>query len=201
LPSDDATVDGNTPLDPDEKADLIPDHIHTRAELNAWEARNIAEARTWLARRRRKDVLDPAFLREVHKQMFAQTWKWAGQYRRSDKNISPHHWSDVPRLMRDLADDTRAQFSRSDRSDAALDEIAMRFHHLLVRIHPWPNGNGRHAREATDLLLQQWGRPPFVWGAELEVNGEARMRYLVGLRRADGGNFADLRAFLARNET
>jgi Fic-DOC domain mobile mystery protein B len=191
-------ADGNTPLDEDDALALIPDHIHTRGELNAWEAANIAEARVWLARRRRADVLDTAFLVELHKRMFGQTWQWAGRHRTIDTTISPYHWSEVPALMRNLVDDTRAQFDASERADDELDNMAMRFHHRLVRIHPWPNGNGRHARESTDLLLAQWNRHPFEWGAGLQKPGEARTRYLEALRRADSGDFTKLRAFLAR---
>jgi Fic family protein len=75
----------------------------------------------------------------------------------------------------------------------------MRFHHQLVRIHPWPNGNGRHGREATDALLQAWGLPPFTWGgSDLVTHGDVRQRYTAALRAADGQDYGPLRDFLKR---
>jgi Fic family protein len=84
------------------------------------------------------------------------------------------------------------------KTDAELDDIVMRFHYELVRIHPWPNGNGRHARLAADVLLEAWGRPPFTWGSagDLVAPGEVRAAYIAALRRADGGDFTPLRAFV-----
>jgi Fic-DOC domain mobile mystery protein B len=190
-------VDGNTPLDDDERDGLIPGHIRTKTELNQWEALNIAQAHQWLARRRSTSVLRVEFLRELHRRMFGRTWKWAGAFRKSEKNISPYHWTDVPRLLQDLIGDTEAQLAaRTEAADS--DEIAMRFHHRLVRIHPWPNGNGRHARLATDALLTQLRRPKFTWGGgrDLETAGDARVAYVASLRRADAGDFDPLRAFV-----
>jgi Fic-DOC domain mobile mystery protein B len=193
-----AVGDGATPLDDDESADLIPEHITTHADLNEWEAENIAHAHEWLSARRKFDVLDVPFLRELHRKMFAMTWNWAGTFRRTDKNISPHNWSAVPTLLEELVRDVRAQYDASERRPAELDEIAVRFHHGLVRIHPWPNGNGRHARLATDLLLKQWERPPSTWGegANLMKVGDARAVYIRALRSADGGDFGPLRRFV-----
>lgn len=189
---------GNTPLDDDERDGLLPGHILTRVELNQWEAVNIAQAHDWLARRRDTSILSLDFLRRLHRQMFDSTWKFAGTFRRSDKNISPHHWTAVPRLMQDLVDDTAEQHEQSAKTPEALDDVAMRFHHQMVRIHPWPNGNGRHARLATDLLLRQWQRPPFSWGggSDLEAHGGARAAYIAALRAADAGDFTLLRAFV-----
>jgi Fic-DOC domain mobile mystery protein B len=188
---------GNTPLDPSEIEGLIPSHLATRAELNQWEAQNIELALEWLSGRA-FDVLEPGALEELHRRMFGQTWAWAGSFRRSEKNISPYHWSEVPRLLRDLLANTAAQFEAEATDDHAVDQLAARFHHALVRIHPWPNGNGRHSRLAADLLLQRWGRPPFTWGANSGGADQraVRDRYISALRRADGGEYAPLNEFV-----
>ncbi len=187
---------GNTPLEDDERDGLLPGHILTRAELNQWEALNIAQVQDWLVHRRRSEVLDVPFLQQLHRRMFGDTWKWAGTFRRSDKNVSPYPWTAVPQLMLDLVDNIAEQHERSARTPEALDDLAMRFHHQMVHIHPWPNGNGRHARLATDLLLRQWQRPPFSWGgSDLKAVGGARSAYISALRAADAGDFTLLRAF------
>jgi len=189
---------GNTALDAEEREGLIPQHIVSRDELNQWESLNLRAAHEWLAARRASDVLSVEFLGELHRRMFGRTWAWAGAFRKSDKTISPHHWTEVPRLMRDLVENTRAQHGASDKSPESVDDIAMRFHHSLVRIHPWPNGNGRYGRVATDLLLRQWERPEFAWGdaGDLTTTGTARARYIEALEKADGGEFETLRAFV-----
>lgn len=80
---------------------------------------------------------------------------------------------------------------------AAMDKLAARFHHHLVQIHPWPNGNGRHARLATDLLLHRWGRPHFSWGGATHASDDSALRdnYLTALRAADAGSFDELFRF------
>jgi Fic-DOC domain mobile mystery protein B len=191
-------AEGNTPLDDDEIDGLIPSHIRTRIELNAWEATNIAAAVAWAYGRADVRILSVETLRELHRRMFGATWAWAGAFRTSDKSISPHHWLQMPAMMRDLVHDTRVQRDGSDDSGRALDEIAMRFHHRLVHIHPWPNGNGRHARLATDLLLRDWNRPAFTWGnaAAARSTDSIRRKYLGALEAADGGMFEALREFI-----
>jgi Fic-DOC domain mobile mystery protein B len=188
---------GNTPLDEDEAEGLIPPHITTRAELNQWEAQNIAQAQEWLASRA-PDVLNEKVLRELHKRMFDETWEWAGHYRTSDKSISRHHWPEVPRLVRDLLANTRVRYESSMKTPEALDDIATSFHHELVSIHPWPNGNGRHSRLATDALLTRWGRPAFSWGAGTDppAHEDIRERYIRALRDADNGDYRELRRFV-----
>lgn len=191
-------TDGATPLDDDEAEGLIPGNVTTKSELNAWEALNVANGQEWAFSRNATDPLSVEALRELHRRMFGETWKWAGRFRSSDKNVSPYHWSQVPTLLHDLVRDTRAQYDASPKTPEALDEIAVRFHHRLVRIHPWPNGNGRHARLATDLLSRHWGRPLFTWGSNSDLisQGTARTRYLTALRAADGGNFEPLLEFV-----
>lgn len=187
---------GNTPLDPDESDGLLPSHVSTRAELNQWEAANIARAIQW-ASRRSLDVLEARTLAELHRRMFDDTWSWAGRFRQSDKNLSPFRWTDVPRLVSDLVADTRVQRATGGETPQELDALAVRFHHRLVLVHPWPNGNGRHARLATDLLLRQWKRPVFTWGgAGPDADLDARVAYLQALRAADSGDFSALETFV-----
>jgi fido (protein-threonine AMPylation protein) len=130
--------------------------------------------------------------------MFGATWEWAGSYRTSEKSISPFHWSEVPRLVEDLLANTRVQYEHANASPDALDSLAARFHHKLVHIHPWPNGNGRHARLTTDLLLRRWGRPPFSWGSATKYADDAtpRKAYLTALRQADAGSYEELIRFV-----
>ncbi|WP_237022512.1 mobile mystery protein B [Herbaspirillum frisingense] len=132
--------DGQTPLDPDEKSGLIPAHLTTKAELNDWEQENILQAVRWLKRGRAAEVLSEGFCRTLHKQMLGKTWSWAGTFRRSDKNIGCD-WRQVGLRLDQLFGNTRWWI---ENATFPVDEIAARFHHQLVSIHPFPNGNGRH---------------------------------------------------------
>jgi Fic-DOC domain mobile mystery protein B len=192
------SADRNTPLDDDEIEGLIPANIQSKAELNAWEAVNIGQATAWAYGRAHVNILRVETLKELHRRMFGATWNWAGTFRKSDKNISSYPWSQVPMLARNLIEDTRVQYDGSEKSDVAADDIAMRFHHRLVQIHPWPNGNGRHARLATTLLLREWLRPAFTWG-QISDGGsseDVRRRYITALQAADGGEFKALQEFV-----
>lgn len=192
-------ADGSTQIDAEEATALLPSHVHTQAELNAWEAMNIAQATEWYGGgvRRSARLLTLPGLIELHKRMFGATWTWAGQFRTTDKGIGPYLPSDFGRALTDLVSDTLTQFAASDGSNTSLDNIALRFHHQLVRIHPWQNGNGRHARFATDRVLERWGRPPFSWGMRHSDEPQARRAtYLAALRAADQWDFVQLRAFV-----
>jgi len=185
---------GATPLDPDEAEGLIPTHISTREELNRLEQENIVAAMQWLNTSRPASILDEAFIRNLHRRMFGRVWKWAGRFRDSDKNIGvPREHVDVE--LRKLCEDTKVQI---EHQSYAPDEIAYRFHHRLVSIHPFPNGNGRHARLLTDLLLEKLlHRPPFTWGGMRGVpEGEVRAAYLDALRAADRGDYGRLAGFV-----
>lgn len=96
--------------------------------------------------------------------------------------------------LRELKDDCRYWIENRTYEP---DEIAARFHHRLVQIHPFPNGNGRHARMATDLLLVAMRRPRFSWGrANLVDPGETRQRYVDALRAADNHDVRPLLEFV-----
>jgi Fic-DOC domain mobile mystery protein B len=185
--------DGNTPLSPEEQADLIP-NLATKEELNEWERQNILEAYTWALETKslsRYDPLMEPYVRELHLRMFDQTWKWAGRYRTTEKNIGIPHYQ-IRDSLAALLGDVRYWL---EQKTYASDEIAIRFHHRLVFIHLFPNGNGRHARLMADLLARRQNRPVFTWGsADIAQSGDFRSEYLKALRMADKN---DIRALLA----
>jgi Fic-DOC domain mobile mystery protein B len=185
------TGDGHTELSEEDRHGLIPTYIATRADLLAAEQRNIAEA--LLRRAPRIDVLlDDGYLRRLHRAMFAKVWTWAGHYRLRETNIGIDP-AQIPAAVRTLVDDTRAWVEYETYS---VDELAIRFHHRLVAVHPFPNGNGRHGRVAADYLIAQLGRTRFSWGAALDVTTEElRARYRHALQRADSGAIGELMAF------
>lgn len=188
---------GATPLDPDEAAGLVPKHITTQADLNAWEQTNILQGDRWASRQKTRELLDEGFIRELHKRMFDQTWQWAGKFRKSNKNIGVD-WPQVSLKLRDLLDNTRYQLEHQVFMD---DEIVVRFHHQLVWIHAFPNGNGRHARLMADLLAMRLGTARMSWGGGslgLASVSTVRERYLAALRAADQGRF-DLLIQFARS--
>ena len=183
--------DAATPLDPDEREGLILTYIVLRRELNEAEELNIGEATRW-AYKRKPDILSEEALRALHKRMFGKVWRWAGEFRRTDRNIGVD-----PRMigveLRQLLDDVRYWIAHETYPP---DEIAVRFHHRLVFIHPFPNGNGRHSRLAADLLAMRLGRPPFSWGRVNMIEpGATRTAYVAALREADGHNIEPLLEF------
>ena len=184
---------GATPLSPGELEGLIHQHIQTQGELDAWEQQNILDGRDRLDRRGPRELLSDSGVRLVHKRMFGDTWRWAGTYRRSDKNIGAD-WARIPGEVRLLCDDARYQ--RENKVYPA-DELAARFHHRLVSIHPFPNGNGRHARQMADMLLVSVGAQAFSWGSsDLNRAGETRDRYMQALRAADRHDYGLLFDFV-----
>ena len=185
---------GATPLDPDEAAGLVPTHITTQGDLNAWEQANILQGDRWARRQKHRDLLDEGFVREFHKKMFDQTWQWAGTFRKSNKNIGVD-WPQISLKLRDLLDNTRYQIEHQVFDP---DEIVVRFHHQLVWIHAFPNGNGRHARLMADILTVRLGLPRMTWGGgtvALTSVGAVREAYLTALRAADRGHFERLLQF------
>jgi len=178
---------GNTPLDDGELAQLIP-NLATQEELNEWERKNILGATEWALNSRvlkRTDPLIEPYLRELHKKMFDQTWKWAGRYRKNNKNLGVPFHEIMNRIAALLGD---AQYWVDHRT-FGLDEIAIRFHHRLVSIHPFPNGNGRHARLVATVIVTKGGREEFTWGARGSVAiGPTREEYIRRLKAADANN-------------
>lgn len=185
---------GSTPLDQDEAAGLVPTHITTQEDLNTWEQFNIDKGSKWAFRQKKRDLLEEGFVRELHRQMFDRTWQWAGTFRHSNKNIGID-WTQIAVKLHNLLDNTKYQI---ENQVFEVDELVVRFHHQLVWIHAFPNGNGRHARLMADLLVMKLGRPRLTWGggiASITKVGVPREQYLKALRLADQGNFIDLIAF------
>lgn len=188
---------GATPLTRDELAGLIPDYIRTQGELNLLERENIVEATNWIAKTRAKNVLTMEFAYELHRRMFGNVWKWAGSPRQSDKNIGIP-WQQISTQLGALFKDVETWIAAKSYS---WDEIGARFHHRLVAIHAFPNGNGRHSRTMTDLLLDLHGETVFSWGADrgelpLEEDGAVRDDYIVALQEADERRYAKLVQFV-----
>ncbi|RYF23258.1 MAG: mobile mystery protein B [Oxalobacteraceae bacterium] len=183
--------DAATPLTAEEAEQLIPTYITLRRELNEAEQAGIEEAAHW-AFGRRRDVLDERFLVALHRRMFAATWRWAGKFRTTARNIGIDAYR-IGMELRQLVGDARYWV---DHATYPPDEIAVRFHHRLVQIHPFPNGNGRHARLAADLLAVQLGRERFTWGSANLVEAAATRRaYVNALRVADGHDLGPILAF------
>ncbi len=185
--------DGTTPLTPDEMAGLKLTWVTTRGQLLEQEAKGLQRvALEHLTRVPRLPVLlDGAWLRRLHQRVFGEVWAWAGQYRTSGKTIGID-WTQVPMATRNLCDDARLWFEHEDVNTAAA-----RLHHRLVEVHPFPDGNGRHARAYTDLALRAAGVAPFTWGRlRRESDEDKRAAYLAALRRADATrDVADLVAY------
>ncbi|WP_235506585.1 mobile mystery protein B [Altererythrobacter sp. Root672] len=187
-----ADEDGNTPLSAEERLGLIPSYVTLRQELNEIEQINITEGERW-AFGRARDILDEGYLRELHRRMFGKVWKWAGDYSRENNRRIGSDSVMIPLDLRGLLDDVRYWI---DHGTYPPDEIALRFHHRLTQIHPFPNGNGRFSRLAADLLAVHLGQPRFTWGrTNLVEAGATRRQYIDALRAADGHAIDSLLAF------
>ena len=186
---------GSTPLELDEIEKLIPKHIRLQSELNEWEQFNILQANLWL-KKQKTDLINFTtikFCKLLHKKMFDKTWKWAGEFRKTDKNIGID-WLQISVSLKMLFDDLIYQINYKTYT---MDEIAIRFHHRLVHIHAFVNGNGRHARVATDFLLTILGQNVFSWGRNgLIFQNETRNKYIKALQAADKGDYKLLLNFV-----
>lgn len=180
-------VEGATPLEPDERDGLIPTYIATRGDLNAAEQANIVRGILGLRSRRLSvpTVLTDRFVRSLHKEMFGEVWAWAGTYRTTERNIGIDPTT-IAVAVRDLVDDA-ALWVAPNAGWITHDCAVAKLHHRLVAIHPFPNGNGRHARAYCDVVMRLIGGVPFTWGAgaNLQTSNPDREAYLVALRRAD----------------
>lgn len=182
---------GATPLEPEERDGLLQTWITYRGELNGAEQTNIAAGTAW-AYRRRRDILTEDFTKRLHGKMFGEVWAWAGTFRLTERNIGIDP-ARIPIELRMALDDARHWVENRTYPP---DEIAVRFHHRLVAIHPFPNGNGRTARLMADLLVARFGQEPFTWGrVALTDLSETRSRYVAALRAADGYDIVPLLEF------
>jgi Fic-DOC domain mobile mystery protein B len=187
--------EGATPLDPDELGGLKFKHITTLQELDELEQANIEEGLQWLARRRERDVLTDGFCIELHKRLFGEVWSWAGSFRRTGKNIGIDPIQ-ISVELRALMDDARYW---AEHKTYLATEAAVRLHHRLVFIHPFPNGNGRHARIMADAVMAGiYGADPIDWagGHDLQKMNSRRKAYIAALKAADRGDIAPLMAFV-----
>jgi Fic-DOC domain mobile mystery protein B len=180
-----------TPLTEEDKRGLKLAYITNRAQLNAAEQENIARGQDW-ALSRRRNLLTEQGIRSLHQHMFGDVWRWAGRFRTSETNLGINYWG-IPTALRVLLDDAKTWIETQAYPP---DEIAVRLHHRLTQIHPFPNGNGRHARLTADILIMQLGGERFSWGrANLRDAGEVRRQYIAALKAADGFDIAPLMAF------
>jgi Fic-DOC domain mobile mystery protein B len=188
-------INGQTPIDEDEKEGLLIDIISTHGELDEFEQQNIEEAMQWAFRKKFKAevVFTEEFIRMVHKKMYGNVWVWAGEFRKTDKNLGVSKF-DIPVELKILCDDTIYWIEQETYSP---DEIAIRFKHRIVSIHCFPNGNGRHSRFMGDIIIEKiLGKQLFSWGAKnLSQSGDNRTNYLNAIKAADNGDYAPLLAF------
>ncbi len=181
-----------TLLTAEEREGLIPSHVTLRSELNELEQQNILEADAWAFLGKRKPVKDVNFGRNLHRRMFGNVWRWAGTYRKSNKNIGVDHQLILPRLYDEL---NQVTYWIEEKTFPP-DEIAVRFSHALVVVHPFPNGNGRWSRLMGDLLVVQLGQQRFTWGrSALGAPDETRRAYIAALQKADNHDFSALFLF------
>jgi len=172
--------DGGTPIDENEVHGLLPTWVRTRRDLNEAEATNIDAANRAVGSVDLEKATDDLWLRRLHRSMFCDVWERAGQYRLTERNIGIDP-IDIAPAVRTLVRDCRTWFEfEPGRIPVA------RFHHRMVAIHPFPNGNGRHARVATDHLCVAAGMSRPSWGANTNVDlVDLRADYLAALRNAD----------------
>jgi len=188
-------IEGQTPLDEEEKRDLIPSII-SREDLDAFEQENILEARKWLMQKsvlKKQDVFSENFLLNLHKRMYGHVWKWAGTYRKTNKNIGVDRFQISTELHQLLGD---ANYWL-EHETYPLNDLAVIFHHRLVKIHLFPNGNGRHARMCADAIIAKYGGEKLSWGgnSNFTKHDDIRKRYIAALREADNENYEPLLKF------
>ena len=181
-----------TPLEPEEREGLLQTWITYRRDLNEAEQTNIAAGTAWAWHVRRRDLLAEKFLRQLHKRLFGDVWAWAGEFRRTERNIGIEPVR-IHVELRTAFDDARYWI---EHETFPPDEITVRLHHGLVAIHPFPNGNGRTTRLMGDLVAARLGQEPFTWGRQnLTDLSETRARYIAALRAADNHDIGPLLEF------
>ncbi|MUH38271.1 mobile mystery protein B [Zobellia amurskyensis] len=184
--------DGQTPLEDEEKDGLKIKSITTQRELDEFEQLNIEKAVEWTIHRKLKpeNILTEKFIKDLHKKMYGDVWKWAGEFRRTEKNIGIS-WTKIGLELKNLLDDTKYWIENKTFSP---EEIAIRFKHRIVSIHCFPNGNGRHSRMMADIIIESiFGNEIFSWHQSNMVKAnEIRKEYINSLKEADNGNVKPL---------
>ena len=187
--------EGQTPLDEEEKDDLKVKSITTQGELDEFEQLNIEKAVEWTIHTKLKPekILTEKFVKDLHKRMYGYVWKWAGEFRMTEKNIGIP-WTQIGIELKYLLDDTKYWI---EHKTFPPEEIAIRFKHRIVSIHCFPNGNGRHSRMMADIIMESiFGNEIFSWHQSNMVKAnETRNKYIKSLREADNGNFTPLIEF------
>ena len=160
------------------------------------EAKNHYEALEYLYSLVEKDNsqnISEYLIRNLHKLVTAETDKeWAGNYRNSNVIIvgsehTPPDAFEVSIVMGDLI-----KWLRGNQKKLHPIELAAIFHHKLVFIHPFFDGNGRTARLAMNLLLMQKSYPMAV------MLKNDRKKYYQTLSRADEKDYAPFVRFIAQ---
>ncbi|MBI2609015.1 MAG: mobile mystery protein B [Deltaproteobacteria bacterium] len=183
---------GATPLNDTEG--LIPKHITTQEELNEYEQNNILKAtrKLMISRYRKKEWLNIQLIKHVHKEMFSETWEWAGEFRKIETNMGLPPYQ-ISSEIKKLCDDINVWPIEPEKQ---VIENAVKLHHRLTHIHPFKNGNGRHARLMANLYLYNHHLSLLPWGAcPLNKKDATRKKYLIALKEADKGEFNKLIQF------
>lgn len=174
---------GQTPLDPQELVGLKLKNLKLQSELNLAEAKNIAEAEFWLFTQS-PEIESLEFLQALHKNMFGKVWSWAGVFRTTERNIGIHPW-EIRQVLTQVLENLKL---RTSLGESRVD-LAVEFHHQLLFIHPFPNGNGRWARRVTELHCEYLSIQPPRWIELTQSNAAAyRDHYLAALKAADRGD-------------
>lgn len=188
-------VNGQTPLDEDEKDGLLISTIATREELDEFEQQNIEEAIQWVLAQslKAKTIFTEQFIRNLHKRMYRNVWRQAGDFRKTNKNLGIDKWL-IPTALKALLD---GALYWVEHDTFTPDEIAVYFKHRIVSIHRFPNGNGRHSRLIADVIVDKiYKLPVFSWGTDnLVQQTDTRTKYLTAVKEADKSNFESLLSF------
>ncbi len=187
--------EGQTPLSEEEKEGLLIKTITTHGELDEHEQLNIESAVEWIMSQKPKKekILTEKFIKNLHKKMYGKVWRWAGDFRKSQKNIGAN-WLYIGIELKKLLDDTHFWI---DNNTFPPDEIAVRFKHKLVSIHCFPNGNGRHSRLMADIIIEfVFNEKIFTWNHSNMVKADqTRKEYIQSIKQADNGNIVPLISF------
>ncbi len=185
-------AEGQTPLNPEEKEGLKIKSITTQGELDEFEQLNIENAIEWTihANLKPERILTERFVKNLHKRMYGDVWKWAGEFRKTEKNIGIT-WPKIGLELKTLLDDTKYWIENNSYPP---EEIALRFKHRLVSIHCFPNGNGRHSRIMADIIMESvFGKEIFSWHQSNMVKADSiRKKYIKALQKADNGDIKPL---------
>lgn len=191
--------DGQTPLDEDEKESLKIKSITIQKELDEFEQLTIEKAVEWTIRTKFKPekILTEKFIKDLHKKMYGDVWKWAGEFRKTEKNIGIQ-WTQIGIALKNLIDDTKYWIENNSYPP---EEIAIRFKHRIVSIHCFPNGNGRHSRIMADIIIESiFRKEVFDWQKSNMVKAdETRKKYIQALKDADNGNILPLIHFAKKD--